>query len=173
MRSPISLLAGCILLFATAAPLTPASASLRRPSLFKIPLEAQSFAPSAKGVAELRPARSPFSMAVTPDGNFIFEAEVSATGLPAPSALGPYTTHAVWAVNSDLSEVRFLGILKGDQPVKGKVAFSKFIIFITAEGASPGAKWKGPVLMRGFSPSNYLENFGSKTLMNGGQIPPQ
>ena len=173
IRPPGFLVGTCMLVAMTAPPLPPAPARTARPSLFSIPLEAQGMVPGAKGVAAMRPARSPFGFALTIDGNFIFDTEVTVTGLPAPSALGPFATYAVWATNSDLTEVRFLGPLRDDQPTRGKVSFSKFLIFVTAERAAPGPRWKGPVLLRGFSPSNFLENFGSKTLLNGGAIPPQ
>jgi len=161
------------LLGAAAAPAESADATARRPSLFSIPLQAQALARSAQGVAALRPARSPFGFALTVDGTFIFDAEVTVSGLPEPAKLGPFRTYAVWAANAELTEVRLLGTLHPDEPTKGKVAFSKFLIIVTAEAGTPGPRWKGPVLLRGFSPSNYLENFGAKTLLNGGAIPPQ
>jgi hypothetical protein len=161
------------LLGVLSASTTSAGIAVRRPSLFNIPLQAQALARSAQGVAALRPARSPFGFALTVDGNFIFDAEVTVTGLPDPAKLGPFTTYAVWATNADLTEVRLLGTLRPDEPTKGRVAFSKFLIVVTADAGVPGPKWRGPVLLRGFSPSNYLENFGAKTLLNGGAIPPQ
>jgi hypothetical protein len=178
IAAPLTRVVTLVFVVATAAPSPPARASATeagtiRPSLFNIPLQAQALVKGAKGVALLHPARTPFGMPLTVDGNFIFEAEVSVAGLPAAAQLGPYTTYAVWATNGDLTETRLLGTLRDDQPTRGKVYFSKFLIVVTAENGIPGPKWRGPVLLRGFSPSNYLENFAAKTLMNGGQIPPQ
>jgi hypothetical protein len=138
-----------------------------RPSLFRIPLQPTNTAPSATGVAQLAPAQSPFGLALTPDGRFIFDVNLAAQGLPAPSAFGPYTQYVAWIASADLSSAERLGVVRNGA-VTGQVAMDKYLVIVSAEGASVGDKWKGPVVLRGFSPSALLENFSGKTMFNGG-----
>src|SRR5258708_35953160 len=138
-----------------------------RPSLFRIDLQPTASVPGARGVAQLSAAPSPFGLALTPDGHFIFDVELVTSGLPAPSSVGPYTQYVAWAVTSDLARSERLGAITAGHPVRGQVTFSKFLSVISAEGAEPGAKWKGPIMLRGFSPSALLENFSGKTMFNG------
>jgi hypothetical protein len=162
------LAAFCLPLLLAGALVASAPAARTRPSLFKIDLKPSKSAPSARGTALLRPARSPFGFALTTDGHFVFDVEVALEGLPAPSALGAFTSYAVWATKADLSEARLIGVAGATASVKGQVSYNKFLLVVTAEQGAPGAMWKGPILLRGFSPSSLLENFSGKTMFNGG-----
>ena len=139
-----------------------------RPSLFRIELQPTTSAPGAQGIARLAPAPSPFGLAVTPDGHFIFDVELIASGLPAPASVGPYTQYIAWVVTADLATAARLGVVSAGRPITGQVTYSKFLVVISAEGTTVGDKWKGPVMLRGFSPSALLENFSGKTMFNGG-----
>ena len=140
-----------------------------RPDLYKIPLEGTGPASRMSGVAVLSPARSPFGLAMTPDGYFLFDIEVSAPTLPPASAYGPaYQTYVVWVASHDLEQVRRLGPLAPGSKAKGQVALNKFLVVVTAEPNADGAKWTGPIVLRGRSPSSYLTNFSGHTMFNGG-----
>ena len=165
-RSVASLLGVLAALMLCAIP--PLAAGAVRPSLFRIELQPTALAPGAQAVVRLAPARSPFGLALTPDGHVIFDVELTASGLPAPSSFGPYTQYVAWAVTSDLTVAERLGVAGTGQAVSGQVAFNKFLIVVTAEGATVGNKWQGPIILRGFSPSALLENFSGKTMFNGG-----
>lgn len=146
------------------------AAARGRPDLFKIELRPTTAAPSAAGVAQLSPARSPFGLALTRDGHVVFDVSFTATGLPAPSTLGRYDRYVLWAARDDLGEVQKLGVVRSGEPVAGRVAYNKFLIVVTAERGDAGGagKWAGPIVLRGFAPSALLENFSGKTMFNGG-----
>lgn len=159
---------GAILVICLTALASTASASAFRPDLFKIDLRATAVAPSASGAALLSPVRSPFGLAVDRDGHVLFDVSFTATGLPRPSTLGRFDTYVAWSARDDLSEVRKLGIVTSGEPLKARVAYNKFLVIVTAESGAGGAKWAGPIVLRGFSPSALLENFSGKTMFNGG-----
>jgi hypothetical protein len=144
------------------------SAAASRPDPFKIDLRPTSAVPAASGVALLTPARSPFGLALTRDGRIILDVAFSASGLPAPSTLGRFDTYVVWAARDDLGEMQRLGTIKAGASLASQVAYNKFLIVVTAETGSGGAKWSGPIVLRGFAPSALLENFSGKTMFNGG-----
>ena len=150
--------------------LTALGAARSRPDLFKIDRRPTTAAPSAAGVALLSPARSPFGLALTRDGRVIFDLSFTATGLPAPSTLGRFDSYVLWVARDDLGEMQKLGVVKSGQSLTSHVAYNKFLIVVTAEGAAGGAsgKWTGPIVLRGFAPSALLENFSGKTMFNGG-----
>ncbi len=171
--SPHRLLLPLILAAAVSLPAnllapTPVAAAIARPALFRIELQPSNYAPSASGTVKLAPARSPFGMPLTPDGRFIFDLEISTSGLPAASALGPYDNYVAWVVSADLSQVHQLGVIRPGETLRGQAAFNKFLVFISAEPKIAGERWKGPVVLRGFAPSALLENFSGKTMFNGG-----
>ena len=141
-----------------------------RPSLYRIDLTPTERAPGGTGVARLRPAATPFGLPVSVDGHLVLEVEVSAQGLPTPHSLGPYATYVAWATTPDLDEVRRLGVLT-DQPATGRVAWNKFMLFVTAEPGAARERWTGPVVLRGMSASGYMQNFSAHPLFNGG-VPP-
>jgi hypothetical protein len=154
---------GCLTALASIA-----SAAAFRPDLFKIDLRPTSAAPSASGVALLSPARSPFGIALTRDGHVIFDVAFTATGLPAPSTLGRFDGYVAWAARDDLGEAQKLGVITNGEPLKGRVAYNKFLVVVTAENGGGGRMWTGPIVLRGFAPSALLENFSGKTMFNGG-----
>ena len=64
------------------------------------------------GIAELRPAASPFTAPVTAQGVHRFDVFISADSLPQPSALGAYHTFVVWAAPPTMRSMLKLGELK-------------------------------------------------------------
>ncbi|MEO8448596.1 MAG: hypothetical protein ABI647_02325 [Gemmatimonadota bacterium] len=150
-----------------ALPLLAVSAS--RPDLYKIPLEGTGTGSRLAGTAFLSPARSPFGIAMTPDGFFVFDIDVDVPVLPPVSAFGAeFKTYMVWLATADLEQVKRLGPLTAGTRTRGKVAMNKFLVVITAERVPNGEKWAGPIVMRGRSPSAYLTNFSGHTMFNGG-----
>ncbi|SRR5579883_10890 len=140
-----------------------------RPALYSIPLIADQ-GMSGSGVATLIPAPSPFGITLTADGHPVFAVTVSVQNLPAVSALGG-TEYVAWATTQDLTDANKLGVIGADQKTTGTVAWNKYIVLVTAEHAPVGTHWKGPVVLRGFSPSTYLANYASHPLFLGGMPP--
>jgi hypothetical protein len=142
---------------------------LERPALYTIPLLPDQ-GMSGSGLATLVPAPSPFGITVTADGHPVFDITVTVQNLPAPSAVGG-AKYVAWATTQDLTDADKLGEIGPDQKVVGKVAWNKYIVMVTAEPAPIGTHWKGPVVLRGFSPATYLANYASHPLFLGGMPP--
>ena len=109
-------------------------------------------APGAGGVMQLRFARSPYGVAVLPAGYYLFEVEVSVSGLP-PRAGGSYVA---WAAKSDLSEHVSLGPVAVGEPARGEVHWDKFLIFVTAEQSPDVETWSQEILLSALSPSGKM-----------------
>ena len=108
------------------------------------------------GIAELRPAASPFTAPVTAQGVHRFDVFISADSLPQPSSLGAYHTFVVWAAPPTMRSMLKLGELKPGvaRSVRvGEIALNRFTIFITAERDARVAEPAGPFVMRGMSAS--------------------
>ncbi len=140
-----------------------------RPALYAIPLLPDQ-GMSGSGLATLVPAPSPFGITVTPDGHPIFDVTVTVQNLPPPQANGG-TQYVAWATTQDLTDADRIGVIGHDQKAVGKVAWNKYIVLVTAEGATVPEHWKGPVVLRGFSPATYLTNYASHPLFLGGMPP--
>ncbi|MEZ4456675.1 MAG: hypothetical protein R2882_09025 [Gemmatimonadales bacterium] len=140
-----------------------------RPDLYEIPLSGTGPSSRMTGTAVLTPARSPFGLATTKDGRIVFNIAVEAPVLPPPNAYGAqFKTYVAWAATADLDRIERIGALSAESKARGKVAMNKFLVVITAEPNAEGAKWSGPIVMRGNSPSSFLSNFSGHTMFNGG-----
>lgn len=142
------------------------SAAARRPALYSIPLLPDQGA-SGSGVATLVPAPSPFGITLTADGHPIFDVTVTVQELtPLPGG----AQYVAWATTQDLTDADRIGVIK-DQKAVGKISWNKFIVLVTQETGPVAEHWKGPVVLRGFSPSTYLANYASHPLFVGGMPP--
>ena len=140
-----------------------------RPDLYEIPLKGTAPSSRMTGVAVLTPARSPFGLATTKDGRFVFNIAIETPVLPPPSSFGAqFTTYVAWVATADLERIERIGPLTTETRARGKVAMNKFLVVITAEPNATGIKWTGPIVMRGTSASSYLSNFSGHTMFNGG-----
>jgi hypothetical protein len=138
-----------------------------RPAMYRIPLDATTNGRGASGVATLSRPASPFSMPVTRDGHIVYDVTIAVQGLPSPDAFNGATTYVAWATVPDLSLAVSLGKLGPDGTTRGQVAWNKFIVLVTAERAA-GAKWAGPILLKGSSPSTWMQRFQAHVTGNGG-----
>ena len=144
------------------------SFSSGRPDLYVIPLSGTGPGSRLTGTATLTPARSPFGLATTRDGHFIFDIEVEVPVLPPANAFrADATTFVAWVTTSQLDRIERLGALVPGAKTKGRVAMTKFMVVVTAEPNVSGAKWTGPIVMKGTSASSYLTNFSGHTMFNG------
>jgi hypothetical protein len=172
------LIAGAALMAAVVAPGPGRSARrLLRPAIDSISLEPTSDARGASGIAVLRRSPSPFGMSLTPDGHLRYDVQLRVSGLPAdPRVYDGATAYVAWATVPDLSLARRLGPVAADGSSSGEVDWNKFIVLVTAEktGTEPGAKpaaaphWSGTILLKGVSPSTWMQRYGSHILNNGG-----
>jgi hypothetical protein len=141
---------------------------MARPSLYRIDLEATTIGSGASGVAKLALAPSPFGIALTPDGHFEFDVDLTTSGLRAPSTLGPFTTYVAWVTTENLDVAQRLGPIKNGARIKGRVTYHKFILLVTAEKNANGEHWSGPIVLQGRSASMFLDNFSGKTFFSNG-----
>lgn len=109
----------------------------------------------ARGSASVSvPVASPFSVAVTPDGSYQYEVDVSLERIRVPAG-----GHLVaWLTTPDLDRVRRIGALDEHLQARGAVAWNQFIVVITLEADDDpsAATWSGPIAMRGMSRSGRL-----------------
>jgi hypothetical protein len=123
--------------------------------------------PNARGTARLIFAPSPFGVAVTADGHASYDVQLSLSGLPEPSALGPYAAYVAWGVTTDLKQWRRLGPVGNGEFTVGTIEFNKFLLVVAAESDSAATKHAGPVALSGTSPSGWLQTFLSHPLFRG------
>jgi suppressor of ftsI len=134
------------------------------PSLYCLPLLSTAVAPSASGTAVLHPAPSPFSLAVTRDGRFSFRVRLTLSGLPDPAALGTYRTYMAWATTPDLDPMVPLGPVRNGSTELGPFALERFIIMVSAERSTGVRQRRGPLVLRGSSPSLMMLPHGTSAL---------
>jgi hypothetical protein len=107
----------------------------------------------ATGTGSVAFARSPFGVAVSPSGTYVYDLSLAVDRIKAPRR-GAYTA---WAAAPDLDDVVRLGVLEEGQSVSGRVAWNKFLVVVTLEpSAEPTDSWQGPVVMRGMSRSGMM-----------------
>ena len=123
--------------------------------------------PNARGTARLVFAESPFGVAVTADGHASYDVQLNLSGLPEPSALGPYKAYVAWGVTTDLKQWRRLGPVGNGESTVGTVDFNKFLLVVAAEPDSAATKHGGSVALSGTSPSGWLQTFLSHPLFRG------
>ena len=134
----------------------------------------------ARGAAYLAPGRSPFGISVTADGTAVYDLAIAIEGLPDPASLGG-DHYVAWVVAPPLSPVFRLGEIEAAErsadPVPiGTVALDKFLIVVSAEKAAPAGEradpfeegWRGPIVLRGTSPSMRLQPHELPALLAAG-----
>lgn len=133
------------------------------PDPYVIRLVPTARANGASGTVRLRFAPSPFGVSVTPDGHHLFDAELSASGLPRPAdgAL------VAWAATPDLVEVQKLGSLMPEGVLTARVHFNKFLVFVTEEPSADVERWSGSILLRGVSPSGRMHTMAGHGPFSG------
>lgn len=144
-----------------------ALSAFTREGPFDVPLFNTPLTRTATGRARLVYAPSPFGVAVTADGRARYDARVTISGLPAPSALGPYRAYVAWAVTPDLTEWHRLGVVRNGTTMVGTADFNKFLFVVTAEAGPAPASHAGPTVLHGTSPSGWLQNFITHPLFRG------
>lgn len=140
---------------APAAPICPTPAG---PEYYAFPLAATGNIPGtgfARGRAEIAvPARSPFPVALTADGSYVYDVQVAIDNMRAPRS----GTLVAWVTTPDLDRVERLGSLGDTLRASGRVSWNKFIVVVTLESADDpeAASWSGPIVFRGMSRSGAM-----------------
>lgn len=108
----------------------------------------------AKGKADVVFARSPFGLALSADGSYVYELRIAIDNL-APAREGAYVA---WVTTPQLDQRVRLGALDADHKVTGTVGWNKFLVVVTLEEdeAEGAESWTGPVVVRGMSRSGLM-----------------
>lgn len=109
----------------------------------------------ARGVAEVSvPTSSPFSVALAPDGSYLYDVQISIQRMRTPRT----GVLVAWVTDSNLDRVKRLGPLDEHHTGAGSVVWNKFIVVITLEPDDDASsqRWTGPVVFRGMSRSGKM-----------------
>jgi hypothetical protein len=127
------------------------------PSYYAIDLVTTKKVPGArmaKGTGQVTYSPSPFGIALTPDGQYLYDLDISVERLK-PALKGVYVA---WVSTPNLDQVERIGVLDENMQVQGKVGWNKFIVIVTLEPSAEdlGEIWTGPVVVRGLSRSGMM-----------------
>jgi suppressor of ftsI len=153
-----------------ASPAPPPTPELR-PSrdLYCIDLTATQRGGAASGVVALEYIPGPFTVPVTIDGHYRYAPRITLRGLPQSPA---GTSFVAWAASPALDVVQRLGVVtNGDNTVR-EIALDRFLVLISAEGTPRSSEPRGPILLRGESPSNRMRPPELYQLSLGAVMPP-
>lgn len=110
----------------------------------------------AMGVGSVTFAKSPFGIAVSPSGHYVYDIDLSVERLRQPKR-GFYTA---WITTPNLDKIKRLGVLSDEKVsrVSGQVDWNKFLVVVTLEPSvvDNDRMWVGPIIMRGISRSGLM-----------------
>lgn len=109
-------------------------------------------APAGRGRMTLMPADSPYGVAVDATGRQVYEIVLEVDRLRRR----PGASWVAWAATPELDRVARLGILADSARVRGRVAWNKFLVFVSEEPDPGVERWTGPILLTGLSPSGRM-----------------
>lgn len=112
--------------------------------------------PATIGMMELQPVRSPFGVAVTPDGRLRHRLVVDIDSLPPPSRLGSYTRFTAWVYTLTMDRELKLGDVHNGRISLGEVPYEPFRLLVVADGPGSPSTRRGKLVMRTTSPSALL-----------------
>ena len=97
---------------------------------------------------------SPFSVALGPDGSYVYDLELSIDRMRVPRQ-----GHLVaWVTTPEIDRIERLGALDENLRARGSVSWNKFIVVVTleADADGPSEQWSGPIVFRGMSRSGMM-----------------
>lgn len=109
----------------------------------------------AEGLAEVSiSGSSPFSIALGPDGSYVYDIDVSIDRMKVPRQ----GRLVAWVTTPDIDRIERMSALDDNLRAAGSVSWNKFIVVITLEPEDdPSATtWSGPVVFRGMSRSGMM-----------------
>lgn len=115
----------------------------------KIPGTARAF-----GIGSVTFARSPFGVALSPDGSYLYDVRIRLEEMKKPAT----GTLVAWATTPQVDEIRRIGALDDALTVTGQITWNKFLVVVTleAEDDPDSATWAGPLVLRGMSRSGMM-----------------
>lgn len=129
--------------------------------------------PDGNGYVEMVPVQSPFTVPVTARGFHRYDLVFHLSGLPPASTVGDRTTYVAWVTSPTHQPMKKLGTVENGAQNLGELGgFNKFIVLITAEQSSNVESPQGEIVMRGISPSSYMDTHDLATLAPMALTPP-
>lgn len=110
---------------------------------------------AAKARAELSVSgTSPFSIALGPDGSYLYDISVSIDRMRAPRA----GRLVAWVTTTEIDRIERIGPLDEAFRATGTVDWNKFIVVVTLEADDDptAGMWSGPIVFRGMSRSGMM-----------------
>ena len=109
---------------------------------------------SAYGVTNVTFTKSPFGVAISDTGNYVYDLSITIDNLRAPRD-GVYVG---WVSTPDIDRIKRLGPLNEEMRLHGQVQWNKFLVIISLEEkTNEGAeRWQGPIVLRGMSRSGRM-----------------
>lgn len=111
----------------------------------------------ASGTVELDRAPGPFTVSVSAAGVQRYAPAITLAGLPAPAALGPYTSYVAWAAPPLMFPLTRLGTVRNGRNRVAPIELDKFVVLVTAERSARSPEPRGRVVLRALSPSTRLQ----------------
>lgn len=158
------LLAATATVLAIAAPLSaqatpdPCSEAQLSRNYVTVEMEPTGRIPGVEGCGRLAIEWSPFGIAVTPDGHVRYRIDLYLRGLDRPPRDGNPVTYIAWAVTPDLDQVQRIGIVE-DGRTRGSVWFNQYLVVVTAEDTPDVQSMGSRIVIRGPSPTGWMEPF--------------
>jgi hypothetical protein len=108
----------------------------------------------AHGTGHVTFAPSPFGVALSPNGSYVYDVRLQLQEISRPSS----GALVGWITTPEVDRIERLGAFDEDLSVSGTVAWNKYLVVVTLEDTDdPGAKtWSGPIVLRGMSRSGAM-----------------
>jgi hypothetical protein len=127
------------------------------PEYYKIDLVPTRRVPAARravGVGHVTFAASPFGIALSPEGHYVYDLSITIDNLKPP----PEGVYVAWISTPNLDQIKRLGALDDAMAIRGTVTWNKYLVIITLEPSDDASskRWQGPVVLRGMSRSGLM-----------------
>jgi len=107
----------------------------------------------ASGMVLLQQPWSPYGVSVDEHGRVLYDLRIVLEGIPNVAG----EVYRVWLTSPALTEVEYVGQLEAAGELEADSPREQLMVVVSREAADgpdsrvPGAKWSGPIILRGFS----------------------
>jgi hypothetical protein len=107
----------------------------------------------ASGLVLLQQPWSPYGVSVDEHGRVLYDLRIVLEGIPKVAG----EVYRVWLTTPTLTDVEYVGQLEVDGELGAESSHQQLMVVVSRESAdgpdsrAAGAKWSGPIILRGFS----------------------